>query len=84
MQLPLDARDRIISCECLGADMCDSYIKSHNITLTHFKIEIPEGKFVSMSNAEHIEHSFCPKTCLSLVLRHIYKINSVWMLVYYK
>ncbi len=55
--------------------MCDSYIKStryHADSLFSkyyapaLKIEMPEVNSVSMSNAEHIEHTFCPKTCLSL------------------
>ncbi len=38
---------------------------------------MPEVNPVSKSNAEH---TFCPKTCLSLVLQHLYKVDFVWTL----
>ncbi len=44
------------------------------------KIEMPELNPESMPNAEPIEHTFCPKTCLSLELLHLYTISFIWRL----
>ncbi len=69
--------------------MGDSYVKSTRYHADSFvskyyasalKIEMPEVNPVSKSKAEHIESIFCPKTCLSLVLKHFYKINFIWTL----
>ncbi len=69
--------------------MWDSYIKSTRCHADSFfskyyasalKIEMPEVNPVSNSKAEHIESNFSPKTCLSLVLQHFYKINFIWTL----
>ncbi len=68
--------------------MCDSYIKSTRYHADSFfskyyapalKIEMPEVNPLSMSNVEHIEHTFYPKTS-----RALYKINFIWMLPKFK
>ncbi len=54
-------QDRIISCGCLGADMCESYIKSTRYRTDSFFSKYyaqPDINNVPKSNAEHKEHTF--------------------------
>ncbi len=80
------AWDKVISYGCLGADMCEICIKStwyrHNSIFSGYhalvlQIEIYEGNSVLKSNTEHTEPAFWTKTCLSLVLQHLYKLNFI-------
>ncbi len=65
----------------------------HDTTMTHFfnttsfsltNQDILLQFCVLKSNTEHIEHAFCTKTCLSLLLQHFYKFNFIKTLTLYK
>ncbi len=53
----------------------DSFIAEMNVQ--SLGTVLVEGNTLLMSNAEHIEHTFCTNFFMSLVLQHLYRVKII-------